>query len=588
VRVKRKVVMAIAVAATGSIVLSACAGSSNDGGSKSGSGGTKTGGVVTYGADQFPDNFNPNINAGNGTATANALVRVLPSAFTTLPNFQPQYDNQLLTAEPTVIKQSPYTVQYKINPKAVWSDGKPIDASDFIFAWKSNNPNDKDYGGAGSKLGKNACQTLGGNPYNYITSVTGSDNNKTVTAVFTKPYADWKQFFGGLLPAHLLVKATPAATCKAFNVGWPATKPLPFSGGPWIISKVDPNQKIITETPNPKYWGTDKPKLSKLILKVVSTGGQDLAQALQNNEVGVIYPQPQLDLVKLVNGVSNAKSETNFGLSFEHIDFNTENPYLADPVMRKAISMAIDREDLVRRTVKQFDSRAQVLDNRILMSNQSGYVDNAPADYKKLNLGKAKSTLQADGYTFSGGKLMKGGKQVTMTISTTTNNALRQQTQEIVQTDLKALGINLKIKQVDAAVYFGDYKTQGSLNAGDCDLCLYAWVATPYLSSNFSIYNCVPNGPDGKPDRSRELQNSGLGCDKKVDSLMEQAQFAPTSDQATALWNQADKQLWSDAFTLPLYQKPTYIAYNKQIQGAHDNATSVGPLWNTETWSLKQ
>ncbi|MBO0882174.1 MAG: ABC transporter family substrate-binding protein [Mycobacterium sp.] len=585
-KVSRKGAVVLAAAAIGSLALSACAGSSNGGGG-SGSG-SKGGGSVIYGADQYPDNFQPDINAGNSTATANAVVRVLPSAFNTLPNFQPQYDNQLLSAEPTVIKQDPYTVQYKINPKATWSDGKPIDANDFIFAWKANNPNDKDYGGAGSKLGANACQTLGGNPYNYITSVTGSDNNKTVTAVFTKPYADWKQFFSTLLPSHLFVKSTPEATCKAFNAGWPATKPLPVSGGPWQISSVDANQKIITETPNKKYWGSDKPKLNKLIFKVVSTGSQDLQQGLQNNEVQVIYPQPQLDLVKLINGVSSAKSETNFGLTFEHIDYNLENPYLADPKVRQAISMSIDRQDLVKRTVKQFDDRAQVLNNRIFVNNQQGYTDNAPAIYQKPDVAGAKKLLEGDGYTLSGGKLTKDGKQVSLTIATTSNNALRQQTQEIIQNDLKAIGIKLNIKQVDANTFFGDYKTQGSMNAGDGDIFLYAWVATPYLSSNFSIYQCVPKGSNGKPDRSRELQNAGLGCDPKVDKLMDQAQFAPTEQDAQGLWNQVDKQLWQDNFTLPLYQKPTYIAFSKKYTGIADNATSQGPLWNSQTWALKQ
>ncbi|HEX3814639.1 MAG TPA: ABC transporter family substrate-binding protein [Mycobacteriales bacterium] len=588
-RVSRKGVTALAVAAIGSIALSACAGSSNNssGGSGGGGGGTKSGGSVIYGADQFPDNFQPDINAGNSTATANADVRVLPSAFLTLPNFQPQYDKELLTAEPTVTSKSPYTVQYKINPKAVWSDGKPIDAKDFIFAWKANNPTDKDYGGTGSKLGANACQTLGGNPYNYITSVTGSDNDKTVTAVFSKPYADWKQFFSTLLPSHLFVKSTPAATCKAFNTGWPSTKVPPISGGPWTISSVDANQKLITETRNEKYWGK-KPILSKLIFKVVSTGSQDLQQALQNNEVQVIYPQPQLDLVKLIDGVTSAKAETNFGLSFEHIDFNTENQFLKDPVLRKAIALSIDRADLVKRTVKQFDNRAQVLGNRLFVNNQQGYANNAPADYDKLNVGKAKSMLQAAGYKLSGGKLTKGGKAVSLNIVTTTNNQLRQQTEEVVANDVKAIGIKLDIKQVDANTFFGDYKTQGSLNAGDCDLCLFAWVATPYLSSNFSIYQCVPDGPDGKPDRSQELQNAGLGCDKKVDTLMQQAQFAPDEATAQGLWNQVDKDLWGDMFTLPLYQKPTYIAFNKKYQGIGDNATSQGPLWNSETWALKQ
>ncbi len=174
----RKGAVLVASAAVGAIVLSACAGNTASSQKKSNQ--------LIYGADQFPSNFNGNISAGNGTATANVMIRVLPSAFIVTPKFQVIPDNELFTETPKVTSQSPFTVQYKINPKAVWSDGKPINADDFIFDWKSNNPDDKTYGAAGSKLGASACNTIGGN-YNLIKSMTGSDGEKTVTAVFCSP-----------------------------------------------------------------------------------------------------------------------------------------------------------------------------------------------------------------------------------------------------------------------------------------------------------------------------------------------------------------------------------------------------------------
>jgi glutathione transport system substrate-binding protein len=81
-----------------------------------------------------------------------------------------------------------------------------------------------------------------------------------------------------------------------------------------------------------------------------------------------------------------------------------------------------------------------------------------------------------------------------------------------------------------------------------------------------------------------------------VDALL--AQMVVTTDpaQAAELANQTDAQLWTDMFTLPLYQKPTFIAfssaykpYNQGDQtGVGDNASQDGPLWNSDTWSLKQ
>ena len=45
--------------------------------------------------------------------------------------------------------------------------------------------------------------------------------------------------------------------------------------------------------------------------------------------------------------------------------------------------------------------------------------------------------------------------------------------------------------------------------------------------------------------------------------------------------------LSADAYVLPLYQKPTFIAYQSSIKGVEDNSTQAGPLWNSETWTVK-
>ena len=100
--------------------------------------------------------------------------------------------NLLVSADLT--SQSPQTVVYKINPKATWSDGVPFDAKDFIYMWKSLNGTNKDL---------DVASTTG---YENIKSVTGSDGDKTVTVVFSKPFADWKSLFTNMVPAHYTQK----------------------------------------------------------------------------------------------------------------------------------------------------------------------------------------------------------------------------------------------------------------------------------------------------------------------------------------------------------------------------------------------
>lgn len=568
-RTSRKVAALVAVSAIGALALTACAGQSGNKSPKN---------QLIYGADQYPSNWNPHISAGNSTATENALVQVLPEPFTVTPDFKRQATS-LVTEEPKEISQSPFTVQYKVDPKAVWNDGKPIDVKDFIFAWHTSDPNYAPYHKA---AGKDACASLD-TGYDTIKNITATNNGKTIDVAFTKPYADWRALFQNMLPAHKMEKASGAATCKAFNAGWSSRKLFPFSGGPWKMTSVDATSQTFTEVPNDKYWAA-KPKLSKLIYRTVGTDSSSLIDDMRNNEVQMIYPQPELDLVDQLKKLPGVHTEINYGLQFEHIDFNMTNPYLKDVKVRRAIMMALDRQEIVKKTIGQFDpSGAKVIGNRAIVPGQPGYQDNTPAMYKHRNVAGAKKLLEQDGYTYSGGKLMKNGKQVQLLFTTTTNNALRKSTQEIVQNQLADIGIQVNIKQLPADTFFGGLSTQGSLTAGDFDMGMFAWVSSPELnSSNTLAYSCVPGNK-----RTDGMNNFGMGCDPKAQKLIDQVQTMTNTTKIEAMWNKIDKQLWTDLFTIPLYQKATLISYSDKYQGIGDNTTLYGPFWNSQTWSRK-
>jgi peptide/nickel transport system substrate-binding protein len=78
-------------------------------------------------------------------------------------------------------------VVYKIKPETVWSDGTPISADDFAYAFRARNTRDCP-----------KCATSSNSGYDVLESVVGSDNGKTVTATFRagQTYPDWKQLFG--------------------------------------------------------------------------------------------------------------------------------------------------------------------------------------------------------------------------------------------------------------------------------------------------------------------------------------------------------------------------------------------------------
>ncbi|HEY1990104.1 MAG TPA: hypothetical protein VGG43_11610, partial [Acidimicrobiales bacterium] len=124
-----------------------------------------TGGAATVSLDQPWDGFNPNTPGGANSSTPTLLSSVLPSAYTILPNLTTTLNGDLLSST-KVTSVSPLTIQYVVNPAAVWSDGVPVSAEDFIYAWKSQRGTDLDVDGQPDA----AASTLG---YRDVGSVTG-------------------------------------------------------------------------------------------------------------------------------------------------------------------------------------------------------------------------------------------------------------------------------------------------------------------------------------------------------------------------------------------------------------------------------
>jgi peptide/nickel transport system substrate-binding protein len=578
VKLSKRSAVLIATGIAGAMALSACGGGSSSGSGSSSQGGGK--GQVVFGeSTDFPENLYPLISAGNATSVANIEAQLLPQTYEIQPDFTVKWNQELLTEEPTsTVNGNTQTVTYKLKPEAVWSDGQPITADDFNLSWRLQKSSDPAKGGCADLL-----STSG---YEQITDVTGADNGKTVSVTYSPPFADWQSSFAGnnspLFPAHIMDKPTPEALCAETSAGWPIADGLPsdISGGPWQLKKENINvgAQTVVLTPNEKYWG-DKPKVARLVYQNIGNDPTTAVQGLSNGELNMIYPQPQLDLVGQVKKLEpNVTSAINFGLSFEHLDFNTTDAILSDVNVRKAFAMALDRKQIVDQTVGQFSSDAQVLNNHIWKTNQPEYQDNAPAEYKTANAAGAKALLEQSGWKLGpDGIYAKGGQRLAIRIDTTANNPLRQTTIEVMIPQLKAAGIEATFN-ANTDIFAGPDKPT-SLIAGGFQAALFAWVGNPFVSSQPPIYQSVKGSAVG--------QNYSRAGTPEIDALLGQLVVTPERDKQVQITNQVDKLLWDQMATLPLYQKPTFIAYSSNVKNVKDNSTQAGPLWNSSKWTVQ-
>jgi peptide/nickel transport system substrate-binding protein len=538
------------------------------------SGTTTPGGTVTYTIEKKITGWNLNDARSNTFDFAEVLEAVLPvGPFNVTPDFKVvTYDDMVSSVTQT--STSPQTIVYKIKPEAKWDDGTPIDAEDFIYAWKTQNGVDcpapalDDNGDP--VAGSVGCYQAGTQGYDQMKSVTGSDNGKTVTVVYDTPFADWKLPFGSLYPAHVAKQHgdlnTPAGLAAAWEY-FNNTVPN-YSGGPYKISDYVKDQSV-TLVPNPNWYGAVKPSLEKLIYRIITDQTAEVP-ALQNGEVNAIYPQPNSDIVDQVKQISGVSYTLGSGLTWEHIDLNEKNPLLADKALRQAIFAAINRQDIIDKTVGLFTPGMKPLGSHNFVPGQDGYQDLVTSTGQGSgDLDKAKKYLTDAGYTGVGTALKTpSGQAVTLRFRYTEGNVLRGQTAQLVQNYLKGLGITVNIEPTSSL--------GGTLAAGDFDLIVFAWVGTPFpYAGGIQLW------------KSDSGSNYCHFTNAQSDDLLAKAAQEPDSSKANDYLNQSDTLLVADNCVLPLFQKPTFLAATNNVANIRNNSTSVGPPYNVEQWGIR-
>jgi peptide/nickel transport system substrate-binding protein len=550
------------------LVIAACSSSSSSTTptSSSNANSVKTGGQSVVALDEDVAGFNLLQYADDEFVLQEILNETWPSAYVVQANNSVALDKSVITSA-TETSASPQTIVYQINPKAIWSDGVPISAADFIYNWQaqSGNTKYKDVGNANFL----PATTAG---YGQIQSVTSSNSGKTATVVFSKPFADWQSLFSPFLPAHIAQK-------DGFNNGFQNFgASVQVSGGPYMIQSYTKNVSLV-EVRNPKWWGTPG-DLNKIIFQFISDDSQG-PPAMANGEVNVFNPAlgsaTLEDSLKAVQGTTVSVVP---GLEFQHIDFNEANPYLALVGVRHAIAYGTNREQMVQRLVDPMTTKIGLLGGHIYMPPQSQYKDDSGvygafnASLAESDLKSAGMTMGSDGY-FHPSSGPEKGQDFTLTISTTSNDQARLELEELFQADMKAIGVKIDIQNYAAATLFGTI-----LPKEEFQIAEFAWVDTPFASGSYSAY-CSYTNP------TQCGNNWDHYSDPQVDSLMVEGMAQPTAAAEATYFNQADALMWKDMVTLPLFEEPTLFAWTSSYGNVIPNTSNQGITWNANMWGLK-
>lgn len=567
----RKGVKILALLAGGSIALAAC----STGGDPSTPEDTGDAPVeatkditITVGHEQEFNAYN------NGTGTDNAIKNtiVLNQVQTGFWEFGPDGSVQPNPEFGTYEKVSdePLTVEYQINPDAVWSDGEQIDCDDIMLMWAANS-------GTYDEGEEILFDTAGTTGFDLMEKPTCADGDKDFTIVYTEPYSDWIAGVSSILPAHIaeqesgtedIVAAVEGddvealtAVAEFWNNGWrfdPGTIPeeLVPSSGPYNLGTWEPGQSI-TLTANENYWGT--PAVAQnIVVRFIEQEGQ--AQALQNGDIQIAEPQPNPDVIAQLEAVGDAITiEQGDEFTYEHLDFNFESAF-SDPQLREAFALCAPRDEIVDTLIAPVNENAELIQSRFYLPFQAQYESVAgeiqDGSYDTANIEASKAILDEAGLA---GTEVRIGYQ--------TPNQRRTNEVDLIRASCEQAGF--VVTDAGQADFF-----EVGLSAGNFDVALFAWSGSPLVSGTSSTFETGGGN------------NNGKYTNPEVDELLAQLNVTPDQDEQAEIISQIETILWDDLATIPLFAFPGVVAYDNTVSNVTFQPSQSSVTWNMHQWDI--
>ena len=489
------------------------------------------GGVLRLANNAFPANWNTFHSDGNEANTTDMMNTMYPVLY--------QYSAAgEVTANPHYAKrieltsEDPQVMEIELNEGMTWSDGTPIDYKSIENVFKVMDGSQEEYAIASSE------------GYNKVEKIEQGDSDLIAVVTFKEKYADWIGL-AAVMPDSL------AESAEAFNTGWQA-EPL-VTAGPFKIGKIDAANKTVLVEPDENWWG-DKPFLEQVLFTTIEDPAAT-ATSFQNGQLDVIettVPATYSVVEPLIG--NGAVLRQAAGPNWTHITLNgAEGRPLADQAVRQAMFRAINREDvfLSVNATMPYPENTEPLNNHLLMTNQEGYQDNS-GDLGSYDPEAAKKLLEDAGYTLEGeGQetvASKDGTPIEITYVYNDGSKTNEAVVPVVQEQLKAVGITMKVQKVPPTDLFSKY-----VIPGEFDLTLFGWVGNPFLSSGDSIW------------KSEGEQNFGKIGDPDTDKLIDQAAVETDHAARLELINQIDANLWELAGTIPLWQSYDFFVQNEDL-----------------------
>ncbi|HEX9427696.1 MAG TPA: peptide-binding protein [Candidatus Polarisedimenticolia bacterium] len=430
---------------------------------------------------------------------------------------------------------------FHLDPRATWSDGSPVTAADVLLSHRAARSPEVAWAGIDVK--------------EFIEEVSAPDA-RTVVYRFSRvyPYQLMDAVEGNILPARVFGK-TPLAE-------WPKRPFLeaPVTGGPFRLKRYERGALIELER-NPSYLKTPLPRLDAVVFRVIPdeqtllnellSGGIDVMENVPPLAAARLEPSPRLRLVRAPD------------LSYTFICWNTARPLFADSRVRRALTMAIDREAIVDGLLPGVGRPAS---GPVLSFLWAHDPDLRPLPFDP---DVARRLLKEAGWEDRDGDgvLDRDGRPFRFDLETNQGSGQRADVARMVAAQLRAIGVEAVPRVFESGSFIARHQ------AHDFDAFVGSWRESTKVDLRSNFHEASRDGG----------YNYGQYGSPELDHLIDRARAERDPKAARALWIEAQRIIARDQPYTFLFERDRLHAVPRDLRLPRPSPRSL--YARLEEWS---
>ena len=498
----------------------------------------ESGGVLTNAMIGEPNNLIAMI-AGDSASSA-----IAGQIFNALLKYDQNLGFEGDLADSWTISDDYKKITFNLKQDIKWADDKPFTCEDVLFTWK--------------KVTDPDTRTPYGSDYQLVSSASCA-NNHIFIAEYDEPYAPALETWASLhiLPEHLLKNENINDTYFSLN---------PTGTNFYALDEWTTGQQVKLKTNPNSVHG--RPLLEKKITRIIPDLSSQFMELIAGN----------IDLMNInpiqYSRVFPSRSELNdkinlykeMGNGYTYFGFNLKKKPFDDLNIRKAISYAINKEEIINGVLLG-------LGEEITSPYKPGtYWENRSINKISFDVSKSRELLEKSGYQLNANNIYeKDGKPLAFEILTNQNKQ-REMTAVLIQRRLQDIGIDVSIRVIEWASFVNRF-----IKTGEFEAVVLGWSLS-LDPDQYSIWHSSQDGPG---------QFNFIGYNNpRVDKLLENGRKELKNEKRKQIYDEFSKIIYDEQPIIYLYAGYGLTAIHKKIKGVKKITPPAGVFHNDYEWYI--